>query len=312
LTAEEVGRRSLMLYTMPAMPQTVRKAIIPVAGFGTRFLPATKAMPKEMLPIIDKPVIQYVVEEAVASGIKEIILVTSSSKRAVEDHFDDNLTLETWLKNTGKYEQLEEIRAISKMATFVYVRQKGPYGNATPVLNCQPLIGDEPFAVLFGDEVIVGCKPRLKQMIEVYERYHDPVLAAIKVDAQGTRRYGIVDPAAELEDGVYQLRGMVEKPGPEKAPSRLASIGSYILTPDIFDSIRKTKPGHGGEIVLLDAVQGLMKQRPIYAKLIEGTYHDTGSKIGWLSANLEIAMQRPDMRKEAMALVKKIAKRGKL
>ena len=217
----------------------------------------------------------------------------------MEDHFDDNQSLELWLKNTGKYEQLEEIRAISKMANFVFVRQKGPYGNATPVLNCESLIGDEPFAVMFGDEVIVNKKPRLKQMIEVFERYRDPVLAAIQVDAQGTKRYGIVDPSAELEDGVFQLRGMVEKPGPDKAPSRLASIGSYILTPDIFDSIRKTKPGHGGEIVLLDAVRGLMRHRPIYAKRIEGTYHDTGSKIGWLTANIELALQRPDMRKEA-------------
>ncbi|MFH1620516.1 MAG: UTP--glucose-1-phosphate uridylyltransferase GalU [Patescibacteria group bacterium] len=291
------------------MSQTVRKVIIPVAGFGTRFLPATKAMPKEMLPVIDKPVIQYVVEEAVASGITEVILVTSSAKRAVEDHFDDNLVLESWLKSTGKHAQLQEVRAVGKMANFVYVRQKGPYGNATPVLNCRHLIGDEPFAVLFGDEIIVNRKPRLKQMIEAFERYQDPVLAVIPVDAQGTKRYGIIDPSAEVEDGVFQLQGMVEKPGPEKAPSRLAAIGSYILTPDIFDSIENTKPGHGGEMVILDAIRGLMKKRPVYAKRIEGSYYDTGSKIGWLEANMEIAMQRPDMKKETRALVKKLAKR---
>jgi UTP--glucose-1-phosphate uridylyltransferase len=291
------------------MSQSVRKAIIPVAGFGTRFLPATKAMPKEMLPIIDKPVIQYVVEEAVASGIRDIILVTSSSKRAVEDHFDDNQTLETWLKRTGKEAQLEEIRAIGKMANFVYVRQKGPYGNATPVLNVRHLIGDEPFAVLFGDEIVMGKKPRLAQMIKTYETYRDPVLAVIPVNADATRRYGIIDPSVEVEPGVFQLKGMVEKPGPDRAPSRLAAIGSYVLTPDIFDEIEKTRPGHGGEVVLLDAIRGLMKRRPVYAKQIEGTYYDTGSKIGWLQANLEIALRRPDMAKETRALVKKLTKR---
>ncbi|MFA4954644.1 MAG: UTP--glucose-1-phosphate uridylyltransferase [Patescibacteria group bacterium] len=287
---------------------TVRKAIIPVAGFGTRFLPATKAMPKEMLPIIDKPVIQYVVEEAVASGITDIILVTNISKRAVEDHFDDNQTLEAWLGATGKKAQLAEIRAIGRLANFIYIRQKGPYGNATPVLNAKSLIGDEPFAVLFGDEVIVGKKPRLKQMIEVFDKYQDPVLCAIPVDDDGTRHYGIIDPAAEVERGVYQLKGMVEKPGPEKAPSRLASIGAYILTPDIFGAIEKTKKGHGGELVLLDAIFGLMKQRPIYAKCIEGEYYDTGSKIGWLKANLEIALKRPDMARETRALVRRLNK----
>lgn len=291
------------------MPQSVRKAIIPVAGWGTRFLPATKAMPKEMLPIIDKPVIQYVVEEAVASGITDIILVTSWSKRAVEDHFDDNQALEAFLKSSKKIKQLKEIRAIGTLANFMYLRQKGPYGNATPVLNARHAIGNEPFAVLFGDEMIVGKTPRLRQMIDVYEKYGDPVLSVIKVGAEGTKRYGIIDPAAEVEPGVFQVKGMVEKPGPDKAPSRLAAIGSYVLTPDIFDSIQKTKRGHGGELVLLDAVRGLMKRRPIYAKTIEGTYYDTGSKIGWLKANLEMALQRPDMAKDARALVKNLKKR---
>jgi len=288
--------------------QKVRKAVIPVAGFGTRFLPATKAMPKEMLPVIDKPVIQYVVEEAVASGITDIILVTNISKRAVEDHFDDNQTLEAWLKASGKKEQLEEIRAIGRMANFIYIRQKGPYGNATPVLNARQVIGDEPFAVLFGDDFMVSKKPRLKQMIETFDKYGDPVLFTIKVTDEETKRYGIIDPAAEVEKGVYQLKGMVEKPGPEKAPSRLAAMGAYVLTPDIFEAIEKTKKGHGGEIVLLDAIFNLMKKRPVYAKLIEGQYYDTGSKIGWLKANLEIALNRPDMRDEARALVKKLSK----
>ncbi|MBI4139321.1 UTP--glucose-1-phosphate uridylyltransferase [Candidatus Uhrbacteria bacterium] len=288
------------------MSQNVRKVIIPVAGYGTRFLPATKAMPKEMLPIIDKPVIQYVVEEAVASGIEDVILVTSSAKRAVEDHFDDNHELETWLERTGKEAQLKEIREIGKMANFVYVRQKGPYGNATPVVNVRHLIGDEPFAVLFGDELFMGDVPRLKQMIGVYEKYGDPVLGAIPVDDFGTSRYGILDPAAEVDPGVFQLKGMVEKPGPERAPSRLASIGSYILTPDIFDAINRTKPGHGGEIVLLDAIQRLMEKRPIYARVLDGTYHDTGSKAGWLKANIDTALRRPDLKDEAREMLRKL------
>lgn len=285
---------------------SVRKAIIPVAGFGTRFLPATKAMPKEMLPIIDKPVIQHVVEEAVASGITDIILVTSSSKRSVEDHFDDNPILEAWLKKSGKTRALEEIRSIGTLANFIYVRQKGPYGNATPVFNCRHLIGDEPFAVLFGDEILMGKTPRLAQMIRVFEKYGDPVLAAIEVTQEETRKYGILDPAAEVERGVFQLRGMVEKPGPERAPSRLASIGSYVLTPDIFRVIEKTKRGVGGELVLLDAIRGLMKERPIYAKKIEGRFYDTGSKIGWLRANIERALEREDLAEETRALIKQL------
>jgi UTP--glucose-1-phosphate uridylyltransferase len=291
------------------MSQSVRKVIIPVAGFGTRFLPATKAMPKEMLPIIDKPVIQYVVEEAVASGIEDVILVTSHTKRPIEDHFDDNQELEAWLKKTGKDAQLKEVQAIGKLANFVYVRQKGPYGSTTPVKNARHLLGDEPFAVLFGDELFTGKVPRLKQMIEVYEKYGDPVLGVIPVDAEGTKRYGIMDPAAQVEKGVYQVKTLVEKPGPEKAPSRLAAIGSYILTPDIFKAMEKTKRGHGGEMVLLDAIFTLMKSRPVYARLLEGEYHDTGSKIGWLSANIAMALERPDMVQEAKKLIGSFAKK---
>ena len=295
-------------YTVPTM-QTVRKAIIPVAGFGTRFLPATKAMPKEMLPIIDKPIIQYVVEEAVASGITDIILVTSHAKRPVEDHFDDNKELENWLFKQGKKDLLEQIREIGKLANFVYVRQKGPYGNATPVLNAAHLIGNEPFAVMFGDDVFHCKVPRLKQMIDVYEKYQDPVLGVVKVDAEGTKQYGIIEPGAKVESHVYQLKGVVEKPGPEKAPSRLAANAGYILTPDIFDEIRKLKPGHGGEYVTLDAIYRLMKKRPVYACEVEGSYHDTGTKIGWLRANIEMAMDRPDMAAEVKAMLKSIGKK---
>lgn len=290
------------------MSQSVRKVVIPVAGLGTRFLPVTKAMPKEMLPIIDKPIIQYVVEEAVASGITDIILVTSHAKRPVEDHFDENKELESWLIKQGKKDLLEQIKGIGKLANFVYIRQKGPYGNATPVLNAAHIIGDEPFAVVFGDDVF-DCKvPRLRQMIDVYEKYGDPVLGVTKADKEATKRYGIIDPEAKLEKGVYQLKSVVEKPGPENAPSNLAATGGYILTPDIFDEIRKLKPGHGGELITLDAIHRLMKRRPVYACEIEGSYYDTGSKIGWLKANIEMALRRPDMASEARSLIKALSK----
>lgn len=290
------------------MSQHVRKVIIPVAGYGTRFLPATKAMPKEMLPIIDKPVIQYVVEEAVASGITDVILVTSSAKRAVEDHFDDNSELESWLKKTGKDRVLEEVRAIGKLANFVYVRQKGPYGNATPIRNCRHLIGDEPFAVLFGDELFTAKVPRLRQMINVFEKYGDPVLGVVPVDAEGTKKYGIIDPAAKVEKNVFQVKAMIEKPGPEKAPSRLAALGSYIITPDVFEEIEKLKPSASGEYYLFDAIYALIKRRPIYACALEGEFHDTGSKLGWLGANIATALRRPDLAKDAKKLLKKLSK----
>ncbi len=291
---------------MTVMPSRIRKVVIPVAGFGTRFLPVTKAMPKEMLPIIDKPVIQYVVEEAVASGITDVILVTSHNKRPVEDHFDENRELETWLAQHGKQDLSAEIKNLSTMANFVYVRQKGPYGNATPVLNAAHLIGDEPFAVLFGDELFFGERPRLRQMMDTFEKYGDPVLGVVKTDAQGTERYGIIDPAARVEKNVYQLKGVVEKPGSKRAPSRLASIGAYVLTPDIFQAIRTIKPGHGGEYVLLDAIFLLMKQRPVYACELEGAWYDTGSKIGWLRANLVAALQRKDLAKETRSVLKSL------
>lgn len=289
------------------MSARVRKVIIPVAGLGTRFLPATKATPKEMLPIIDKPVIQYVVEEAVASGITDVILVTSHAKRPVEDHFDENQALELWLKKQGKQELLEQVRGISKLANFVYIRQKGPYGNATPVLNAAHVIGDEPFAVLFGDDVFdCPLRPRLQQMIDVYERYGDPVIAALRTDDEGTKRYGMIDPGAQVAKRVHEVKGVMEKPGPQKATSRLAAIGGYILTPDIFAEIKKLKPGHGGEYILLDAISRLMKHRATYACEIEGTYFDTGSKVGWLHANLAMALARPDLAKEVRAMVKSL------
>jgi UTP--glucose-1-phosphate uridylyltransferase len=211
-----------------------------------------------------------------------------------------------WLKKQGKTDLLEEIRSISKLANFVFVRQKGPYGNAIPVLNAAHLIGDEPFAVVWGDDVFMGKPPRIKQLIETYEKYRDPVLAVIPTDDQGTKRYGIIDPAAEVEPGVFQLKSVVEKPGPERAPSKLASVGGYILTPDIFDEIKKLKPGHGGEYILLDAIHGLMKKHPVYARVVDAEYFDTGSKIGWLKANLAVALRRSDMAEEVKSMIKSL------
>ncbi len=216
------------------MSQKVRKLVIPVAGLGTRFLPATKAQPKEMLPVVDKPIIQYVVEDAVRSGITDIILVTGSGKRAVEDHFSPNLELSNFLRKNGKEAQAEEIEKIADMANFVFIRQKGPYGNGTPVLCAKSVVGDEPFSVMWGDEFFYAPKrPQLKQLIDVYEKYGDPVLTAYEVDKEGTSKYGMLD-ATEIEKDIYQVKHIVDKPGPEKAPSRLASLGGFILTPDIL------------------------------------------------------------------------------
>lgn len=282
----------MMIFTMAA---PVRKVIIPVAGYGTRFLPATKAQPKEMLPIVDKPILQYIVEEAVASGVEDIILVTSTTKRAVEDHFDRSSELEAWLSKQGKTESLNEIKKIAELANFVFLRQKGPYGNGTPILNARHLIGDEPFAVIWGDEPIFSAVPRLKQLIAVYEKYRGPVVTGYEVDDEGTNRYGIIK-SHLLEGNVYQVDDIVEKPGPQAAPSRLASLGGYILTPDIFDLLARATPGRGGEVWLVDAIAKLRKTRSVYACKIEGTYYDVGSKLGWLQANVALALQHPELK----------------
>lgn len=286
--------------------QSIRKVVIPVAGFGTRFLPATKAMPKEMLPVIDKPVIQYIVEEAVESGITDVILVTGASKRAVEDHFDYNLELQNWLQKQGKKEAKKEVERIASIANFIYIRQKGPYGNGTPVLNAKDIIGDEPFAVIWGDDLIIGKnKPRLKQLIEVYEKYTDPVLTAYQVTKEDTSKYGILD-AKNIEKNIFQVKSIVEKPGPQKAPSTLASLGGYILTPDIFEELEKTKLGKDNELWLVDAIFALSKKRPLYACEVNGTYYDVGSKLGWLKANIDLALKRKDLNKDFKKYLKQL------
>lgn len=269
--------------------QKIRKAVIPVAGYGTRFLPVTKAQPKEMLPIVDKPVIQYIVEAAVASGVTEIIIVTSGNKRAVEDHFDRSPELEKWLEKSQKIHLLEEIRRIPRLANFIYLRQKGPHGNGTPVLNTKSLIGEEPFAVFYGDEFFISKVSWIKQMIKVYEKYGDPVMALTSVTKEETSRYGICA-GLEVEKNIFQIKSIVEKPGPKKAKSNLANVGGYILTPDIFPILEKLKPGKGGEIWLADAVRILNKKRSIYGIKIDGTLYDAGTVWGWLKANIELAL----------------------
>ena len=273
----------------------ITKCIIPAAGYGTRFLPATKAMPKEMLPIVDKPIIQYVVEEAVSSGIEDIILVTGGNKRAIEDHFDRSQELESWLKEAGKEEQLEEIIKIAHLANFIYVRQKGPYGNATPVLSAKHLVEDEPFAVLWGDEFIYSQPPRLKQLIDCFEKYGKTVISGVRIDdEEELSKYGIskIEP---VEENVYRILDIVEKPTAAEAPSNLATHGAYIFTPTIFPCLENLKPGKGGELWLPEAVKELLKTEPVYAVEIKnGKYYDTGDKLGYLKAIIDISLKHPD------------------
>jgi len=275
----------------------IRKVVIPVAGLGTRFLPATKAQPKEMLPILDKPVIQYIVEEAVRAGITDVILVTGQTKRAIEDHFDRNEALEKFCLSAGKTKHYEIIKKVAEMANFIYIRQKGPYGNGTPILNAKQVIGDEPFAVVWGDETFVAKIPHIKQLIEVYEKYGDPVLSVQPTDAAGTKRYGIIE-GVKVSNDVYEVKKIIEKPGPEKTKSRMAAYGGYIFTPDIFAELEKTALGKDNELWLVDAIAKLMKKRPVYAKVIEGDYFDTGSKLTWLKANIEFGLRDQEISRE--------------
>jgi UTP--glucose-1-phosphate uridylyltransferase len=276
---------------------SVRKAVFPAAGLGTRFLPATKAQPKEMLPLVDKPIIQYGVEEAVASGADNIILVTGRGKNAIEDHFDVSVELETFLEARGKREQLDEIRKISNMINFAYVRQGEPLGLGHAVLVTRELVGDEPFAVILGDDVIDAEPPATKQLIDVFERVGGPVLAVERVPRDDISSYGVIafDAGARLGDGIYQVTDLVEKPPKEEAPSDLAIIGRYILTPDIFPCLAKTKSDRTGEIQLTNGIRELLKSRPIYACEVKGVRHDTGNKLGFLKAVVYFALRRPDL-----------------
>lgn len=285
----------------------IRKVIIPAAGFGTRFLPQTKAMPKEMLPIVDKPVIQYVVEEAVASGIEDVVIVTGALKRAIEDHFDvPNAELIKNLQNGGKEKLLEDIQRISEMANFIYIRQKGPYGNGTPVLSAEPAIDNETFAVVWGDEFIYSTPPRLAQMIKVYEKYGGAVISAVRIkNKEDLRRYGIAK-VTPVEGNVFKIEKIVEKPEPEDAPSDLATHGAYILPPQIFDILRNQKLEKDGELYLSVAIDNLIKTGyPVYACEIEnGKYYDTGNKIEYLKTVVEFGLMHKDINGEFRKFLK--------
>lgn len=279
----------------------VRKAVFPAAGLGTRFLPATKAIPKEMLPLVDKPLIQYTVEEAKQSGIEEIILVTGMGKGAIEDHFDTSVELEQFLKAKGKKKELAEIREITRSVHYAYTRQKEPKGLGDAVGTAKLLVGDEPFAVILGDDIIDARVPATKQLLRVYEKYRSPVIAVQRVPKSQAHLYGIVS-GKKVGAGTWEVESVVEKP--KNPPSTLAIIGRYIFTPDIFGAIESTKPGRGGEIQLTDSIRLLMKKRPVYALEFEGDRYDAGDKAGFLKANVIMALKRQEMRTEIKRFLK--------
>lgn len=275
----------------------VRKAIIPAAGLGTRFLPATKAQPKEMLPIVDKPTIQYIIEEAIESGIEEILIITGRNKKCIEDHFDKSVELEISLEKSGKSELLELVRDISEMVDIHYIRQKEPKGLGHAINCAKAFVGDEPFAVLLGDDVVYSEKPCLKQLMECYDEYKTSVLGVQEVPKKDVDKYGIVD-GIHIEDRVYKVKDLVEKPKLEEAPTNVAILGRYIITPAIFDILDNTAPGKGGEIQLTDALKTLIDQEAMYAYVFEGRRYDVGSKQGFLEATIEYALRKPETRDE--------------
>ena len=272
----------------------IRKAVIPAAGLGTRFLPATKAQPKEMLPILDKPTIQYIVEEAVAAGCEDIIIVTGRSKRSIEDHFDRSIELELGLEKEGKTEILEMVKSISEIANIHYIRQKQPLGLGHAVLTASHFIGDEPFAVLLGDDVIVSKKPVMQQMIEVFDEYQTSVIGGQEVPLEVIGKYCSLD-GRKVEEGVYKVQNLVEKPKPEEVFSNIAILGRYILTPKIFHYLETQTPGAGGEIQLTDSLNRLAHDEIMYAYIYKGKRYDIGSKMGFLQSNIEVALRNPEI-----------------
>jgi UTP--glucose-1-phosphate uridylyltransferase len=276
------------------MTNKIRKAVFPAAGLGTRFLPATKASPKEMLPLVDKPLIQYSVEEAVASGCESMLIITGRDKTAIEDHFDIAFELECTLREKGKEDLLHEIHAISELARITYTRQKQALGLGHAIYQAKDFVGDEPFAVLLADDVVDAKRPALRQMMDVYEKYNGPVIATMQVEGEAISRFGVID-ADEIEPGVFRVNDLIEKPPFSEAPSDLAIIGRYIFTPDIFDAIEQTKPGSGGEIQITDAMRILVSKRPLYALKLDGRRHDAGDKLGFLIATVEFALKRDDL-----------------
>ena len=284
----------------------IKKAIIPAAGLGTRFLPATKAQPKEMLPIVDKPTIQYIVEEAVESGIEDIVIVNGRNKGSIEDHFDRSVELELELENKANFEALEMVKSISEMANIYFIRQKKPLGLGHAVLSAQKFIGNEPFAVLLGDDVVVSKTPALRQMIDVFNEYHSSILGVQKVPHELTYQYGIVGGKA-VDERVYKVKDLVEKPPVDEAPSDIAILGRYILTADVFGFLESQEKGAGGEIQLTDALKRMAREEAVYAYDFKGHRYDCGSKMGFLQASIEFGLRRPELREGLEAYIKKLA-----
>jgi UTP--glucose-1-phosphate uridylyltransferase len=289
----------------------IKKAILPVAGLGTRFLPATKAQPKEMLPLIDKPIIQYLVEEAVNSGIDDIIFVTGRGKRAIEDHFDYAPELENNLLLKNKKEVFQEVRKISEMANFIYVRQKTPRGDGDALLSANYLINNEPFAVLFGDDIVSAKTPCLLQMINVFEKYRDCIIALDEVPLKETKHYGVVK-AIKISNDVYEIKDIIEKPDPQKSPSNLVIVGKYILLPEILEELKKAKPSKDKELRLADALKQFLKKRPVYGFKFKGKRYDCGNKIGYLKAVVDFALKHKELKNEFKKHLKELIKNKKI
>jgi UTP--glucose-1-phosphate uridylyltransferase len=287
------------------MQKKVKKAVIPAAGLGTRFLPATKAQPKEMLPIVDKPTLQYIIEEAVASGIEEILIITGRNKKSIEDHFDKSVELELELEQKGKKELLDIVQGISNMINIHYIRQKEPKGLGDAIYCARHFIGDEPFAIMLGDDIVDNDVPCLKQLMDAYEEYRTTILGVQKVDIKDTNKYGIIS-AKHIEDRVYKVKDLVEKPELGKAPSNIAILGRYIITPEIFDILEDLPAGKGGEVQLTDALKLLSKKEAMYAYNFEGRRYDVGDKLGFLEATVDFALKRPELKDEFIDYLKKV------
>ena len=290
----------------------VRKAVIPAAGLGTRFLPATKAQPKEMLPILDKPAIQYVVEEAAGAGITDIIIITGRGKHAIVDHFDRSFELEHFLEAKGKFDELKQVREISDMATLHYIRQRDPLGLGHAVGSAEGHVGDESFAVLLGDDLITESTPLLREMLVAHERYGRSVIAAMEVSRDEISLYGCIEPEVVEDEHLARVRSIIEKPAPDDAPSNLAAIGRYVLMPEIFDCLRRTQPGVGGELQLTDAINLLAQEQAVYAYVFDGGRFDVGNKLDYLKATIELAIDREDIGKDVRAWLGDLVERKRL
>ena len=289
------------------MQKKVKKAVIPAAGLGTRFLPATKAQPKEMLPIVDKPTLQYIIEEAVASGIEEILIITGKNKKSIEDHFDKSVELELELEHKGKTDLLEIVQNISNMINIHYIRQKEPRGLGDAIYCARHFIGDEPFAVMLGDDIVDHDEPCLKQLIEAYDEYRTTILGVQTIDKKDTNKYGIIE-GKFIEDRVYKVNDLIEKPSPEEAPSNIAILGRYIITPEIFDILADLPPGKGDEVQLTDALKILSQQEAMYAYDFEGRRYDVGDKLGFLEATVDFALKKDDLKDGFLDYLRKVCK----